>query len=102
MSENFDQWCVIEMLGHRRLAGHVTEAQISGASFLRVDIPGEPQVTQYIAPGSVYAIHPTTEEIVRSVAARFRPAPVQRWELAPVVEASAEPYEDASYEGGAF
>jgi hypothetical protein len=80
----FDQWCIAELLGHRRLAGRIREVQLAGAGFLRLDIPatgGHDAQTQYIAPGSVYALHPTTEEIATAVAAQCRPAPVHRWEL---------------------
>ncbi len=38
----FADWVILELLGHRRLAGYLTEAQIAGESFLRLDIPGEP------------------------------------------------------------
>jgi hypothetical protein len=88
----FAEWVILELLGHRRLAGWLTEQQIAGASFLRLDIPAssdQPLVTtQLYAPGSVYAITPTTEAIARGVAARAMPAPVQRWELpaAPQIE----------------
>ncbi|HEY0169427.1 MAG TPA: hypothetical protein VGB98_00120 [Pyrinomonadaceae bacterium] len=37
--KTFDCWCVLELFGHVRLAGHVTEASIGGCSFLRVDVP---------------------------------------------------------------
>jgi hypothetical protein len=83
-SDSFAEWVVLELLGHRRLAGYLTEQQIAGASFLRLDIPGrasEGGATQYYSPGSVYAITPTTEEIARAVAVDNMPAPVQRWEL---------------------
>lgn len=84
MSDTFAGWVILELLGHRRLAGYLSEEEIAGASFLRIDVPSEPPVTQYYAPGSVYAITPTTEEIARAAAQSHRPAPVQRWELAPV------------------
>jgi hypothetical protein len=83
-SETFDQWCILELLGHRRLAGRVREVQLAGAGFLRLDVPatdGHGPQTQYVAPGSVYALHPTTEEIATAAAAGFRPEPVSRWEL---------------------
>jgi hypothetical protein len=83
----FAEWVVLELMGHRRLAGYLTEQEISGRGFLRLDIPvgpdGEPAATQLYNPGSVYAITPTTEAIARAVAAGARPAPVHRWELAP-------------------
>lgn len=99
----FAEWCVLELLGHRRVAGRVAEAQIAGASFLRIDVPSTPPATQYYAPGSVYAITPTTEEIARAVAQRYAPAPVQRYELAPPVP-PVEPIDaDGPWsEGGPF
>ncbi len=82
--QGFEGWCILELMGHRRLAGRVSEATIGGGSFIRIDVPGDesrPGATQFYAPGSVYAITPTTEEIARRVAAGCRPAPVEEWEL---------------------
>lgn len=98
-TSSFDQWAILEILGHRRLAGRLTEASIAGGSFLRIDIPetdGQPPMTQYYAPSSVYAITPTTEDIARRAAARFRPAPVNRWELAaaPAAQTIVDSYDD--------
>jgi hypothetical protein len=102
----FDEWCIVELLGHRRLAGRVREVQLAGAGFLRLDIPatdGHGEQTQYISPSSVYAMHPTTEEIATAAAANFRPQPVSRWELeakhAAVVDRSADPDDDVD-DGG--
>jgi hypothetical protein len=83
-SQPFGEWCVVELLGHRRLAGYVQEVQLAGTGFLRLDIPpagDDPGRTQFIAPGSVYALHPVGEETARRAAGAWRPAPVQRWEL---------------------
>ena len=82
----FAEWVILELLGHRRLAGYLTEQQIAGTLFLRLEIPGaggQPDITQLYSPGSVYAITPTTDDIARRVASRSWPAPVQRWELPP-------------------
>lgn len=35
----FEGWAILELMGHRRLAGHISEAQIGGASFIRIDVP---------------------------------------------------------------
>lgn len=83
----FAEWCIVEMLGHRRLAGYLQEVQIAGQGFLRLDIPDaddDPGRTQFIAPGSIYALHPVSEATARSVAVQWRPEPVSRWELAVV------------------
>lgn len=84
-TSSFDEWVILEILGHRRLAGRVTEVTIADGAFLRIDIPGgdgQAPMTQYYAASSVYAITPTTEALARRAAALFRPAPVSRWELA--------------------
>lgn len=66
--QDFDQWAIVEVMGHRVLAGHVTAANVAGAGMLKVDVPATsttPAFTQYVGPGSVFAITPATEEFVR-------------------------------------
>jgi hypothetical protein len=78
--ESFDQWAVVELLGHRRLAGRVREATIGGGAFLRIDVPGDGDeivATQFYGHGAVYCP-------ARAVAAHNRPEPVQPWELPPM------------------
>lgn len=80
----FEGWCIIEIMGHRRLAGMVREVTIAGAGFLRCDVPGAvgaTMMTQFVPPASIYAITPTTEEIERAVALHNQAGPVTRWEL---------------------
>lgn len=39
MQENkFEEWAVLELFGHQRLAGKVSEAQIGGTSFVRIEL----------------------------------------------------------------
>jgi len=81
----FGEWCVIELMGHRRVVGYVSEQLIAGRQFLRVDRPaahGEPALTQYYSPAAVYGLHPTTEAMVRAAVAQVEPyRPLERWEL---------------------
>jgi len=83
METKFEEWVILELMGHRRLAGKVTDAVIGGGAFLRIDIPGKngQQTTQYYSPGAVYCITPTSEDIARLVAEQSQPEPVYRWEL---------------------
>ena len=86
MSENeaFEGWAILELMGHRRLAGYVTEQEIAGAGMLRIDVPGEGDevhATQFYSPSSLYCLTPVAEEVARGLARRTKPAPVQRWEL---------------------
>lgn len=79
----FEGWAILELMGHRRLAGYLSEQQVGGTSFLRIDVPGDDGnvATQLYSGGSVYCITPTTEAIARKVAKSSEPAPVTRWEL---------------------
>jgi hypothetical protein len=99
--ESFEGWCVVEMLGHRQIIGHVDVVTIAGGGFLRVATigrDGEAGRTQLIRPASIYAMHPTDESTATAAAARWRPEPVQRWQLEPPVP--ARPIEDFGYAEG--
>lgn len=79
---DFEQWAILELMGHVRLAGKVTEEEHFGAKLGRIDIPnGDGFTTQWFSGGSIYRLTPTTEEIARGVALRNQPEPVHRWEL---------------------
>jgi len=79
----FAEWAIVELLGHRRVAGFAQEVRLASAGFLRVDIPGVLPCTQFVNPAVVYALHPVTEDVARRAAAAFadQMAPVSRWEL---------------------
>ena len=99
MSDPFEGWAIVELMGHRRLAGHVTEAEQFGTAMLRLDIydtkAGEAVVTQFYGGSAVYCITPTTEEIARKIGERSAPAPVSRYELEPAKpEGDHDPDED--------
>jgi len=84
MSDTFAEWAIVELMGHRRLAGYLTEVEIAGRGFLRLDIPAGPPggpAMQLYNPSAVYAITPTSEGTARRVAELSQPAPVALWEL---------------------
>jgi hypothetical protein len=80
-----DGWAILELMGHRRLGGRVSEAIIAGGAFIRIDVPhpneaGIFTASQFYSPSAVYAITPTTEVIACAIA-RGAPEPVSRWDL---------------------
>lgn len=88
--DGYRGWAILELMGHRRLAGYVLEQEIAGHGFIRIDvydrvwIEGEhvpPVATQFYSPNAVYCLTPTTPEIAIAVAKSSRPEPVARWEL---------------------
>lgn len=81
MTEKLETWAVVELFGHQKIAGKVTEQMIAGGAFLRVDVPavdGAQEFTRFYGANAIYAITPTTEEIAcRAVGAlHIRPIAV--------------------------
>lgn len=37
-SEHGTTWAILELMGHRRLAGFITEQEIGGSAMLRLDV----------------------------------------------------------------
>ena len=85
--QQFKEWVILEVMGHKKVAGLLSETQLAGAQFLRIDIPGPDgfQATQLYRPESVYCITPVSEEIARGLGDNLinREPPVRRWELPP-------------------
>lgn len=102
--QKFDQWAILDLFGHQRTAGHVTEATIGGCSFVRIDVPeGEGYRTEYYGNGAIYSMRPVSEEIARAVVQNGVSAPVSQYEVSsllkrigPAAEAPTvrEPLED--------
>lgn len=76
-------WAIVELMGHVKMAGKVSEEERFGTKLGRIEIPGPGKrfVTQWFSGSSVYRITPTTEEVARAVARNAAPAPVSPWEL---------------------
>jgi hypothetical protein len=34
-------WCILELMGHRKMGGYVREQEVAGAGFLRIDVPSQ-------------------------------------------------------------
>lgn len=80
----FDSWAIVEVMGHKRFSGHVTERSIGGTSFVRVDVPETkrgPAFTKLLGAGSIYCISPVSEEIARADAETNYSHPLQELNL---------------------
>jgi len=84
-------WGIVELMGHVRLAGKVTEEEKFGSKMGRIDIPqGDEFITQYFGGHSVYRITFVTEAVARHVCKSTSVAPVQVWDF-PKQLAEAKP-----------
>jgi len=81
-TKSFDQWAIIEIMGHQRYAGRVTEQSVGGCNFVRVDVPpvnDKQPFTKLFGQSSIYCITPVDEETARAAAGEFRQQPLDEW-----------------------
>lgn len=89
------QWAILELMGHQRLAGRVTQQTFGGANLIRVDVPevvttgrryvaGEPQDVMDVIPAhtrslgasSIYSINWCDEAAATIAAHSIRHQPI--------------------------
>jgi hypothetical protein len=96
--DKFEEWAILELFGHQRLAGKVSEAAIGGGAFVRVDVPddkGRTKFTKFLHPNAIYSISPVDENVAVAAAQRIDSVPIHRYELAALAETKIRlPYED--------
>ena len=83
-------WAIVEIFGHQRIAGFMSEHVIAGQGFVRVDVPEVPAASgdgivaahsKLYGPGAIYAINPVDEALARMAAGQIRHAPVDSYGL---------------------
>lgn len=87
--ENFEAWAMIELFGHNRISGLVSEQNIGGASFVRVDVPEttqQPAFTRTFNPSAVYAFNWCDEQTARNFAESFQQKPVMVYDIRAAAE----------------
>ena len=94
--EKFEAWGLLELFGHQRLAGRLSEQTIGGCHFIRIDVPdvGEvPEYTRFFTQGAIYALTVTSEDVARKLADSFQARPIHAFELkAPERRLTPPPY----------
>jgi hypothetical protein len=102
MAEKFEAWGIVELMGHQRVAGRLSEQPLGGGNLLRVDIPnGEGFRTAFYGASAIYAVHITDEPAARQVATNIGTRPPYAYELSQAVARiapSAPTYDDTDDE----
>ena len=78
---------VLELFGHQRIAGYISEYNFAGAAFVRVDVPqcGEvPGFTRMFHTNAVYCFNPVDEQTMLDVASNLRVKPLTPFDLSEI------------------
>lgn len=88
-----DLWAVVELFGHQRIAGRISEQTLGGQSFVRVDVPeititerdGKTRTiaahTKSFGAGAIYSINWCDERAARLAAQSIQHEPISMYAL---------------------
>lgn len=79
MTDKNELWAIVEVMGHARYAGRVSEYTELGVPLVRVEIPetqASPACEKLLGASSIFRITPCTEEAAKVAAGQFRVEPL--------------------------
>lgn len=83
MTEETELWAVVELFGHQRIAGKVSEHNLGG-TFVRVDVPavgGRPGFTKLFGNAAIYGMTFVDRDVALAAAEKLAIAPVTKWDV---------------------
>lgn len=78
-NENAGQYAIVELMGHKVVAGLVSKSEMLGKPMLRVDVPATsayPEFTQFYGDDAIYCVTFVSEEVARLTAEQSKVNPV--------------------------
>lgn len=78
-SEPESIWAIVEVMGHGRYAGKISEDTRFGPALLRVEVPAvndHAAFEKHFGAAAIYSVTPCTELVAREAAARFACSPI--------------------------
>jgi hypothetical protein len=73
------QWGIVELMGHKVVAGAISKDEMCGKPMLRVDVPATsafPAFTQFYGETAIYCVTFTSEEVATRTAEKCKINPV--------------------------
>ncbi|PRY10303.1 hypothetical protein CLV24_11431 [Pontibacter ummariensis] len=83
-TEKFENWAIVEVMGHTKVAGLAKTVSFGNTVMLRVDIPEtakQPAHTKMYGMSSIFSISPVTEDVARSHAEAWNLQPILAYEV---------------------
>lgn len=72
-------WGIVELMGHKAVAGKISKSEMLGSPMLRIDVPATSvfgEFTQFYGDGAIYCVTFTSEEVARLTAEQTKVNPV--------------------------
>lgn len=94
---------LVELFGHTRIAGKVSEHSLGGNTMIRIDVPEtkiNPPFTKFVNPSAVYALNPIAEGMMKDMAEELKSKPIQYYDLQDVQAKLMQEINDAKKEAG--
>jgi hypothetical protein len=84
--QHFEAWGIVDLFGHTRIAGRISEQVIGGETFIRVDVPdndpgSDKYHTRLFGKGAIYSMSLTDKAIACETARRSESRPVSAYEV---------------------
>lgn len=79
---------VVELFGHQKIAGYVSEHNVAGAPFIRVDVPeteSTPGFSRMFHPNAIYCFNPCDVETMIAMVDRLEVRPIEPFEIRKMV-----------------
>lgn len=102
MKKESERWAIIDLFGHTRLAGRVSEVQQFGTSMCRIEVPevdGRPGFTRDVGGAAIFGMTDVSEDLAVAFTRAQRTAPVQPYELKMLASATQPPDAELVGEG---
>ena len=88
-SSKIETWAIIQLFGHKKMAGVATTENFGPSVMLRVDVPEttrQPAFTEYYGMSAIYAISPISEEMARKTAESLNVLPPIPYEVSAAID----------------
>ena len=79
MSDEIQQWGIVELMGHKVVAGLIQKSEMLGKPMLRVDVPATSTYqafTQFYGEAAIYCVTFTSEDVAKRTAEEVKVNPV--------------------------
>lgn len=73
------QWGIVELMGHKVVAGKISKSEMLGKPMLRIDVPATsayPEFTQFYGEAAIYCVTFVSEDVARVTAESTKVNPV--------------------------